>query len=393
MIRDIVTYDIHSDDNPKVLTEKTRPVTDFTAEETVNCIRDLNDTLDDLILREGNKRGAIGLSATQIGVDLAMSAVTLGDKRYMLINPEITEKKGKDRLFRIGCFSLYEYRAMVRYNDDIVVHYNDVDGSDLYDEFTGDRSCVVQHEMDHLEGKLLFADLPNREADLFVPREAEYKDGKVPLKNHGRVFEQRRKLGKINVLSPEVYYSSLFNDYSDYVAYVEKCANEKKTLVELIKEYTPEGGKIAEAGCGTGALSVYFAKNGYNVCCSESDPDMMALAVSVNAQNGTDVGFFNDPVDALEFEDGAFDTIFSYEVLETLEDEVLAKAVAEGLRVAKRYVFMVPTIEIAANTLKGNERLRTSAEWLEFINLQGYRLLRAKEIDNGGNVIYVIEKP
>ena len=119
---------------------------------------------------------------------------------------------------------------------------------------------------------------------------------------------------------------------------------------------------------------------------------MMALAVSVNAQNGTDVGFFNDPVDALEFEDGAFDTIFSYEVLETLEDDVLAKAVTEGLRVAKRYVFMVPTIEIAANTLKGNERLRTSAEWLEFINLQGYRLLRAKEIDNGGNVIYVIEK-
>ena len=392
MIRDIVTYDIHSNENPKVLTEKTRPVTDFEAEETVNCIQDLNDTLDDLIAREGNKRGAIGLSATQIGVDLAMSAVTLGDKRYMLINPEIIEKKGNDRLFRIGCFSLYEYRAMVRYNDDIVVRYNDVDGSVLTDEFKGDRSCVVQHEMDHLVGKLLFADLPNKEADLFVPREAEYKDGKVPLKNHGRVFEQRRKLGKNTVLTPEVFYSSLFNDYSDYVKYAAKCADERKDLVELIEEFTPAGGKIAEAGYGTGAISVYLSGKGYTVSCSEADPDMMALAESINAQNGTNVTFVNSGVDALGFEDDAFDTIFSYEVLETLDEGKLAGALSEGLRVAKRYVFMVPTIEIAANTLKGNEILRTSAEWLEFINIQGYRLLRAKEIDNGGNVIYVIEK-
>ena len=102
--------------------------------------------------------------------------------------------------------------------------------------------------------------------------------------------------------------------------------------------------------------------------------------------------FVNSGVDALGFEDDAFDTIFSYEVLETLDEGKLAGALSEGLRVAKRYVFMVTTIEIAANTLKGNEILRTSAEWLEFINIQGYRLLRAKEIDNGGNVIYVIEK-
>ena len=108
MIRDIVTYDVNSRSNPKVLTTPTRKVTDFSAEETVNCVRDLNDTLDELIRTEGNKRGAIGLSATQIGVDLAISAVHLGDRRYVLVNPEVTEKRGKDRLFRIGCFSLYE---------------------------------------------------------------------------------------------------------------------------------------------------------------------------------------------------------------------------------------------------------------------------------------------
>ena len=392
MIRPIVIYDVDKKDNPAVLTEKTRPVTDFECEETVNCINDLNDTLDELIRTEGNKRGAIGLSATQIGVGIAISAVTLGDKRYMLINPKIVEEKGKDRLFRIGCFSLYKYRAMVRYNDDIVVEYNNPDGSVARDEFTGDRSCVVQHEMDHLEGKLLFHKLENLEEDLFVPREAEYKDGKVPLKNHGRVFEEMRKLGKTKVLTPEVYYSSLFNDYTDYVAYADKGAAERQALVDLIEAYTPEGGKIAEAGCGTGALSAYLAKKGYKVACAESDPDMLALAESVGAQNGVDVAYSLADITDLGFDDDSFDTIFSYEVLETLDDLKLVKALEDGLRVAKRYVFMIPTIEIAANTLKGNERLRETKDWMAVINQQRYRLLKLKEIDNGGNDIFVIER-
>ena len=115
MIREILTYDINRKDNPEVLTEKTREVVDFKAKETVNCIKDLNDTLDDLIKREGNKRGAIGLSATQIGYDLAISAVTLGDKRYVFINPKIIKENGKQRLFRIGCFSLLRTERTSRY--------------------------------------------------------------------------------------------------------------------------------------------------------------------------------------------------------------------------------------------------------------------------------------
>ena len=390
MIREIVTYDIHSRQNPAVLTGKTRKVKDFDAEETKECIRDLNDTLDELIRTEGNKRGAIGLSATQIGVDLAISAVTLGEERYVLINPVLIEENGKQRLFGIGCFSLYEYRAMVRYNDDIVIAYYDPQGNRQKLSLQGDRSCVVQHEMDHLVGDLLFERLENKQKDLFVPREAMYRDGTVPIENHGDIFESLRSKGFNKTIPPTVWYSSLFNDYTDYRAYVEKTGNENAYLLDLIRRYTPEKGKIIEAGKGTSALSVLLNKKGYDLDYCGSDGDMLELAERINEQNGTSVSYKQCDIFRLPYENGSADTIFSYEVLETLSDAELAAALEEGLRVASFYVFMVPTIRIIANTLKGNERLRSVDEWVSFLEKEGHEIKEYREFDSGGYAIFVI---
>ena len=390
MIREIVTYDINRKDNPPVLTEKTRQVTDFKAQETIDCVNDLNDTLDELIRNEGNKRGAIGLSATQIGVDLAISAVTLGDKRYMFINPKLEEENGNSRLFRIGCFSLYKYRAMVRYNDDVVISYYDPEGNKQKLELKGDRSCVVQHEMDHLVGDLLFERLEHKKEDLFIPRESLYKDGKVPLRNHGPIFELRRRMGMQKVQSTPVFYSSLFNDYTDYRAYVEKAAEERKELLDMIIEHTPDKGKILEAGNGTGALSVCLSSKGYEVTSLQSDEDMKDLAVRINEQNETSVRYGIAQIDELPYEEKTFDTIFSYEVLETLDDETLLKALKEGLRTADKYIFMVPTIRIISNGLKGNERLRSANSWKDLLTKHGFQIIEEKNTADGGNVIFVI---
>ena len=392
MIREIVTYDIHKKDNPAVLTSPTRPVTDFKAKETLDCIQDLNDTLDELIRTEGNKRGAIGLSATQIGVDLAISAVTLGDKRYVLINPKLAEENGKSRLFRIGCFSLYEYRAMVRYNDDVVISYQDPDGRLQRLILKGDRSCVVQHEMDHLNGDLLFERLEHKKKDLFVPREALYKNGKVPLRNHGRIFELRRKLKLQKPMSAPVYYSSLFNDYTDYVAYVEKEAMEQEGLLKTVRRFTPANGDILEYGCGTGALSVQLDKEGYVVSCCQTDEDMLELAMRINEQNRGHVSCKGTEILSLPYADRCFDTIFSHEILETLDDESLVSALKEGLRTADTFVFQVPTLKIKANTLKGNERLRKEEDWLNLLSAGGFSVLACEEIDKGAWLIFAIGK-
>ncbi len=383
MIREIVTYDITKTDNPAVLREKTRKVTDFKAKETIDCIQDLNDTLDDLILKEGNKRGAIGLSATQIGVDLAISAVTLGDKRYMLINPVLIEENGKQRLFRIGCFSLFKYRAMVRYNDDIVIAYYDPKGNRQTLSLKGDRSCVVQHEMDHLIGDLLFERLGNKEEDLFIARESLYREGIVPIEYY------RKQFGEDAIIPTPVWYSALFNDYTDYCTYVEKQGEENADFLDIIEKYTPAKGKILEAGGGTSALSVCLSGRGYETSSCQSDPDMMELGRNISRQNEADVSFKQGKICFLPYEDNRFDTIFSHEVLETLRDAEFASALEEGLRLAKTYVFMVPTRDADPNRLKGSEQLKGVDEWKSLIEKEGRQIKESVPARDGYQIFAI----
>ena len=390
MIKPIVTYDIESDNNPAVLTNITRTITDFKAQEVIECIQDLNDTLDNLIKEEGNKRGAIGLSATQIGIDLAITAVTLGNDRYVLINPELIEENGKQRLFRIGCFSLYKYRAMVRYNDDVVIEYYDPDGNKNRLSLKGDRSCVVQHEMDHLLGDLLFANLPNKEKDLFIPREAMYKDGKVSFKNNGLVFEIRRRLNLNKIINPPEFYSSLFNDYTDYKMLVDKTVQDNQEFIEFIKKHISVDGKILEISGGTGALAIYFNRDYYHISCLETDQDMLDLALRINQQNSTNVNYRFSSVEALPYEDKEFDVIFAKEIIETFADEEMTDILKEIFRIADKLIFKVPTINIKSNELKGNEHLRSIEAWRDLIVELGFAIIETKA-DDGYLMMVVTE--
>lgn len=390
MIRKIVTYDVDKKVNPSVLVNNTRKVVDFKDKEVADCVQDLNDTLDNLIKVEGNKRGAIGLSATQIGIDLAITAVTLGKNRYILINPSLGKTKGKDRLFRIGCFSLYKYRAMVRYNDDVVINYYDPKGKAKKLLLKGDQSCVVQHEMDHLVGDLLFASLPNKEKDLFVPREALYKDGKVAFNNHGIIFEIEKRIKPRKVMTPPVYYSSLFNDYTDYCRFVDNEVKDKKEFIDIIKKYTPSKGKVLELGPTTSALAINLSINGYKVTHRNIDSDMLDLAISINNQNKSKVKYELGDIDNLQVKT-KYNTIFSSEILETLDDDKLSLALSNGLDNCDNYIFLVPTIKIAANTLKGNERLRSVNAWNKYLSNK-FNVVECITIDNGGYAMFVISK-
>lgn len=389
MIKPIVTYDINRKDNPSVLTSPTRTVSDFKTKEVLECVRDLNDTLDNLIKVEGNKRGAIGLSATQIGVDLAMTAVTLGEKRYVLINPELKIEKGKNRLFRIGCFSLYKYRAMVRYNDDVTVDYFDPEGNKQEISLRGDWSCVVQHEMDHLVGDLLFASLDNKEKDLFVPREAVYKDGKIPLRNCGPIFELRRMLGLNKTLSGPTYYSSLFNDYTDYRKTVNEDIETKKDFLDVINKYLDKNSNVLELGNGISSLAIALSKDGYKVSSLQLDKDIYELDRRISSSNETDVIYFND---RSEIKDKKYELIFTHEVLETLVADDLKENLNSMMNHTDKLVFMVPTIKIKSNSLRGNERLKSARKWKKTIDNLSYKIIDSFEIDNGEYLIFVITK-
>ncbi|MBQ8995917.1 MAG: peptide deformylase [Oscillospiraceae bacterium] len=346
MIRPILTYQVGSSENPRVLQEETRRVTDFSSEEVRSCIRDLSDTLADFIQKNGNKRGISGLSAPQIGIDLAISVVQTTERLYVLINPVVIGERGKQRLFRIGCFSLFEYRAMVRYNDDVIIEYQDEAGSIHQEEFKGDRSCVMQHELDHLHGWLLFERLPRKEKDLFIP-------GSEP--------------GDGSFISVTQKYSGLFNDYSDYCSLVEKDAQGNETFLEKIRSCTPSNGSIMELGDGTGTLSVVLGKEGYQVTCTQEDPDMLELDLRIARCNDSPVTFLlrKDLSDR-----DIFNTIFSKDHFQTLDDGAFLYAIKDISKYCDTLIILVPE-NPSTSERKVNGVYRSTDEWKALVQQAG----------------------
>ncbi len=366
MIRPIVTYQVGSPDNPRVLLEETRAVTDFSSQEVTECIRDLSDTLDDFIARNGNRRGISGLSATQIGVDLAISVVQTTEEKIVLINPVVVEERGRDRLFRIGCFSLFDYRAMVRYNDEILVEYQNESGETVKKAFGGDRSCVIQHEIDHLHGLLLFARLPHGEKDLFIPGSCYKSSARMPV---------------------PVQYSSLFNDYTDLTVFLETQKMRYHSLLAEIRNVTPSGGNVLELGDGSGAAAVLLKLEGYQICSCQPDRDTADLVRRIAAANDSELLVLQkDLPDDLS----CWDTIYSSERFQFMTETELIHTVALLLKHCAHLVLMVPSDPEHTDILRGCESFRTSEQWSVLFAESGAHVLNTTTAADTGETVFVL---
>ena len=100
----------------------------------------------------------------------------------ILINPQITYREGTC-LFKEGCLSVPEFTAEVKRSEVIKVQFQTIDG--LMKEFQAEGllSIAIQHEMDHLEGKLFI--------DRLSPLKKEVI--KKQLKQERKVRERFRK--------------------------------------------------------------------------------------------------------------------------------------------------------------------------------------------------------
>jgi peptide deformylase len=98
----------------------------------------------------------IGLAATQVDVHrrLLVADVTADKSEpYALINPEIIEKDGVT-VTEEGCLSVPGYYEEVKRAEHIRVRFLDRDGEEVEMEAEGLLAVCIQHEMDHLDGKL-----------------------------------------------------------------------------------------------------------------------------------------------------------------------------------------------------------------------------------------------
>jgi len=98
----------------------------------------------------------IGLAATQVDVHrrfLVADVSSEKDAPIALINPEILQKDGA-AVSEEGCLSVPGYYEEVERAEHIRVRYLDRDGKAHEEDFEGLLAVCVQHEIDHLDGKL-----------------------------------------------------------------------------------------------------------------------------------------------------------------------------------------------------------------------------------------------
>lgn len=98
----------------------------------------------------------IGLAATQVDVHRRLLVADVSAERnepHVLINPVIVEKDGQ-AFSEEGCLSVPGSYEEVERAATVKVRYLNRDGDEVESEFDGLLSICVQHEMDHLEGKL-----------------------------------------------------------------------------------------------------------------------------------------------------------------------------------------------------------------------------------------------
>ena len=98
----------------------------------------------------------IGLAATQVDVHRRLLVADVSqekDEPQVLINPEILERDGS-AITEEGCLSVPGYYEEIERAEHIKVRYLDRDGNEQESEYEGLLAVCVQHEIDHLDGKL-----------------------------------------------------------------------------------------------------------------------------------------------------------------------------------------------------------------------------------------------
>ncbi len=123
------------------------PVEKFTP-DLEHIIQDMFETM---YLEEG-----IGLAATQVNIHKRIIVVDISEDHSqptVLINPELIEKRGETGIEE-GCLSVPECRALVPRAEWVKVRALDRHGEPFEIETDGLLAICLQHEMDHLVGKL-----------------------------------------------------------------------------------------------------------------------------------------------------------------------------------------------------------------------------------------------
>jgi peptide deformylase len=130
----------------------------------------------------------IGLAAPQIGKSLRLFIVDgtgledepgMADFRKVFINHEMVEESGTPWEFEEGCLSIPNIREKVSRKGELRIRYYDENWNVFEESYDGMKARIIQHEYDHIEGKMFIDYLTPLKKRLLKGKLADISKGKV----------------------------------------------------------------------------------------------------------------------------------------------------------------------------------------------------------------------
>lgn len=129
-----------------VLRKKAEPVKNPKDPEIKELVADMIATM--------KETGGIGLAAPQVGASFRIFTADIDNKVYVFINPEVKDFSNDEIPFEEGCLSLKKIWGPVVRSRKLTIKAIDENGESVKIRAKGLLARVIQHEMDHLNGKL-----------------------------------------------------------------------------------------------------------------------------------------------------------------------------------------------------------------------------------------------
>ena len=157
---------------------------------------DLKKLADDMFETMYSASG-VGLAAPQIGLNVRIFVVdgtplnegeeeedidpTVVDFKKVFINPQILHEEGDEWAFEEGCLSIPGIRGDVYRPERLRIKYRDLDWNEIEEEYEGMAARIIQHEYDHLQGKLFTDYLPTLKRQLLKKKLSDIAKGQVDV--------------------------------------------------------------------------------------------------------------------------------------------------------------------------------------------------------------------
>ncbi|MBF9044489.1 peptide deformylase [Rhodobacterales bacterium HKCCE4037] len=154
-------------------------------------VDDLSDELrvlaDDMLATMYDAPG-IGLAGPQVGVLKRLIVLDCvkeegaAPRPMAMFNPEVIASSDETNVYEEGCLSIPEIYADVTRPEEVTVRWIDVNGNEQEETFDGLWATCVQHEIDHLDGKLFIDYLSPLKRQLITRKMVKFKRNKATEK-------------------------------------------------------------------------------------------------------------------------------------------------------------------------------------------------------------------